>query len=111
MSRFARCLIVLLESGDGEPLFLQFKEAVASVLEPYTAPSEFDPGERVVVGQRITQTMGDIFLGWSQLEGSRSGRRCRYPRCAGGETVRRAGYCRRYLRGKTRSGAHWAAGL
>jgi uncharacterized protein (DUF2252 family) len=69
-----RCLIVLLESGDGEPLFLQFKEAVASVLEPYTAPSEFDPGERVVIGQRITQTMGDIFLGWSQLEGSRTGR-------------------------------------
>jgi uncharacterized protein (DUF2252 family) len=68
-----RCLVVLLESGDGEPLFLQFKEAVASVLEPYTAPSEFDPGERVVIGQRITQTMGDIFLGWSQLEGSRSG--------------------------------------
>jgi uncharacterized protein (DUF2252 family) len=69
-----RCLIVLLESGDGEPLFLQFKEAVASVLEPYTAPSEFDPGERVVIGQRITQTMGDIFLGWSHLEGSLSGR-------------------------------------
>jgi uncharacterized protein (DUF2252 family) len=61
-----RCLIVLLETGDGEPLFLQFKEAVASVLEPYTAPSEFEPGERVVVGQRLTQTTGDIFLGWSQ---------------------------------------------
>ena len=69
-----RCLIVLLESGDGEPLFLQFKEAVASVLEPYTAPSEFEPGERVVIGQRMTQTMGDIFLGWSQLEGSRTER-------------------------------------
>lgn len=67
-----RCLIVLLESGDGEPLFLQFKEAVASVLEPYTAPSEFEPGERVVVGQRMTQTMGDIFLGWSHAEGRRS---------------------------------------
>ncbi|MGI9600922.1 MAG: DUF2252 domain-containing protein [Acidimicrobiales bacterium] len=62
-----RCLIVLLESGDGEPLFLQFKEASASVLEPYTAPSEFEPGERVVQGQKLTQTMGDIFLGWSHL--------------------------------------------
>ena len=60
-----RCLIVLMESGDGEPLFLQFKEAVASVLEPYTAPSEFEPGQRVVIGQRMTQTTGDIFLGWS----------------------------------------------
>ncbi|MDH3682647.1 MAG: DUF2252 domain-containing protein [Acidimicrobiia bacterium] len=61
-----RCLIVLLESGDGEPLFLQFKEATDSVLEPYTKPSEFEPGQRVVEGQRLTQTMGDIFLGWSQ---------------------------------------------
>jgi len=69
-----RCPIVLLESGDGEPLFLQFEEAVASVLEPYTAPSEFEPGERVVVGQRLTQTMGDIFLGWSHGEGTRGGR-------------------------------------
>jgi uncharacterized protein (DUF2252 family) len=60
-----RCLIVLMESGDGEPLFLQFKEAVASVLEPYTAPSEFEPGQRVVIGQRLTQTTGDILLGWS----------------------------------------------
>ncbi|MGI9595929.1 MAG: DUF2252 domain-containing protein [Acidimicrobiales bacterium] len=60
-----RCLIVLLESGDGEPLFLQFKEATDSVLEPYTKPSEFEPGQRVVEGQRLTQTMGDIFLGWS----------------------------------------------
>jgi hypothetical protein len=35
------------------------------VLEPYTAPSEFEPGQRVVIGQRMTQTTGDIFLGWS----------------------------------------------
>ncbi len=69
-----RCLIVLLESGDGEPLFLQFKEATASVLEPYTAPSAYEPGERVVIGQRLTQTMGDIFLGWSHAEAQRSGR-------------------------------------
>ena len=62
-----RCLIVLLESGDGEPLFLQFKEATSSVLEPYTEPSEFEPGQRVVEGQRLTQTMGDIFLGWSHF--------------------------------------------
>jgi hypothetical protein len=40
--------------------------AVASVLEPYTAPSEFEPGQRVVIGQRMTQTTGDILMGWSR---------------------------------------------
>ncbi len=65
-----RCLIVLLESGDGEPLFLQFKEANASVLEPYCGASEYErAGERVVQGQRMMQTMGDIFLGWSHFDG------------------------------------------
>ncbi|MGB5756334.1 MAG: DUF2252 domain-containing protein [Acidimicrobiales bacterium] len=60
-----RCSIVLLESGDGEPLFLQLKEATTSVLEAHHAPSSFEPGQRVVVGQQLMQTMGDIFLGWS----------------------------------------------
>jgi uncharacterized protein (DUF2252 family) len=73
-----RCLIVLLESGDGEPLFLQFKEATASVLEPYTGASEFEPGERVVQGQRLTQTMGDIFLGWSDTTAGDGSRRYFY---------------------------------
>ena len=40
------------------------------MLEPYTAPSQFEPGQRVVEGQKLTQTMGDIFLGWSHIEGS-----------------------------------------
>ena len=44
------------------------------MLEPYTAPSEFEPGERVVIGQRMTQTMGDIFLGWPHVERSQTGR-------------------------------------
>ena len=65
-----RCLIILLESGDGEPLFLQFKEARASVLEPFCGASEYEfAGERVVEGQRMMQTMGDIFLGWSHFDG------------------------------------------
>ena len=69
-----RCLIVLLESGDGEPLFLQFKEAGPSVLEAHLGPSRFDNGgERVVQGQRLTQTMGDILLGWSRFEHTRDG--------------------------------------
>lgn len=63
-----RCLIVLLESGDDEPLFLQLKEATTSVLETHLGASDFEPGQRVVVGQRLMQTMGDILLGWSQVE-------------------------------------------
>jgi uncharacterized protein (DUF2252 family) len=62
-----RCLIVLLESGGGEPLFLQFKEAAASVLGPYAGPSDVSlHGERVVLGQRRMQAAGDLFLGWAR---------------------------------------------
>jgi uncharacterized protein (DUF2252 family) len=62
-----RSMIVLLESGDGTPLFLQFKEATRSVLEPYLAASEFEQaGQRVVEGQRLIQAASDIFLGWAQ---------------------------------------------
>jgi len=64
-----RCAILLLESGDGEPLFLQFKEATKSVLEPYLGDSKYEThGERVVKGQRLMQASGDIFLGWSRME-------------------------------------------
>jgi uncharacterized protein (DUF2252 family) len=62
-----RCLVLLLEGRDAtDPLFLQFKEANASVLEPYVparGPSQH--GQRVVEGQRLMQTNSDIFLGWS----------------------------------------------
>ncbi len=58
-------LVMLLESGDGEPLLLQVKQANASVLEPYLGASRFDnAGKRVVVGQRVMQATGDPFLGW-----------------------------------------------
>jgi uncharacterized protein (DUF2252 family) len=64
-----RCLIVLLESDQGAPLFLQFKEANKSVLEPYAGPCGFDrAGERVVRGQRLMQSTGDILLGWSHID-------------------------------------------
>lgn len=64
-----RCLIVLLESDDGAPLFLQFKEAGPSVLAPYVGASQYDQaGERVVRGQRLLQATGDILLGWSRYE-------------------------------------------
>ena len=58
-------LVMLLESGDGEPLLLQVKQANPSVLEPYLGASRFDnAGKRVVVGQRVMQATGDPFLGW-----------------------------------------------
>jgi uncharacterized protein (DUF2252 family) len=63
-----RCLIALFESGDGDPLFLQVKEATSSVLEgPLGASSYATHGERVVRGQRIVQSAGDEFLGWGQF--------------------------------------------
>ena len=66
------CGIALLMSGNGEPLFLQFKEARESVLEPYAGRSAFvHRGQRVVAGQRIMQAASDIFLGWTLWEDGR----------------------------------------
>jgi uncharacterized protein (DUF2252 family) len=61
-----RAWIVLLLGRDGDdPLFLQAKEAEASVLEPFAGKSEFrNHGQRVVEGQRLTQAASDIMLGW-----------------------------------------------
>lgn len=61
------CLVLLLTTGDGDPLFLQIKEARASVLEPYAGPSAFsNHGQRVVNGYRFMQPASDMFLGWSR---------------------------------------------
>jgi hypothetical protein len=52
-------------SASNEPLFLQFKEAVESVLEPYAGNSAYSlHGKRVVMGQRLMQAASDLFLGW-----------------------------------------------
>lgn len=61
-----RCWILLLLGRDGDdPLFLQIKEAQASVLESHLGKSVYDNhGQRVVAGQRLMQTTSDIFLGW-----------------------------------------------
>ena len=60
-----RSAVLLLESGDGDPLLLQVKQAMASVLEPYLGQSQFaNHAQRVVVGQRLMQATGDPFLGW-----------------------------------------------
>ncbi|PZV18869.1 MAG: DUF2252 domain-containing protein [Pseudanabaena sp.] len=67
-----RCHIALFFSEDNHPLMLQIKEARRSVLEPYTEKSQYDnQGQRVVVGQRLTHSSSDIFLGWIR---SRHGR-------------------------------------
>ena len=60
------CGIVLLLSGKGDSLFLQFKQARQSVLEPYCGLSPFGhAGQRVVMGQKAVQSAGDMFLGWA----------------------------------------------
>jgi uncharacterized protein (DUF2252 family) len=77
-----RAWIVLLTGGeDSDPLFLQAKEAEASVLEPYAGASRFDNhGQRVVEGQRLMQAASDIFLGWCPAVGLDGGRRDFYVR-------------------------------
>ena len=61
------CWVLLFMSGDDDPLFLQVKEARASVLEPHAGESAFpNHGQRVVNGYRLMQPASDIFLGWSK---------------------------------------------
>jgi uncharacterized protein (DUF2252 family) len=65
------CGIILLMSGKGDSLFLQFKQARQSVLEPYCGANPYaHAGQRVVIGQRAMQTAGDMFLGWATGTGT-----------------------------------------
>jgi uncharacterized protein (DUF2252 family) len=66
-----RAWVALFVGRDEEdPLFLQVKEAQASVLEPFTAPTEFaHQGQRVVEGQRLIHATSGILLGWLTAEG------------------------------------------
>jgi len=65
-----RCWILLFQGASAaDPLFLQIKEAEASVLAPYlNGPRFVSQGQRVVVGQRLIQPAPDIFLGWAETE-------------------------------------------
>ncbi|HEY6888954.1 MAG TPA: DUF2252 domain-containing protein [Solirubrobacter sp.] len=67
--------IVLSMGHDaGDPLFLQVKEATASVLEPFAGASAYThPGRRVVEGQRLMQAASDILLGWLTVEDQQTG--------------------------------------
>jgi uncharacterized protein (DUF2252 family) len=61
------CAIVLLMAAEDDPLFLQIKQANASVLEPYAGKSIYaNHGERVVRGCLLMQSASDLFLGWTQ---------------------------------------------
>jgi uncharacterized protein (DUF2252 family) len=60
------CWVFLFMAGEGDPLFLQIKEARASVLEPYAGASVYpNHGQRVVNGYRLMQPSSDMFLGWT----------------------------------------------
>jgi uncharacterized protein (DUF2252 family) len=61
-----RCWLALfLGRDDGDPLFLQVKEAERSVLEAHAGKSSYsNHGQRVVEGQRLLQAASDILLGW-----------------------------------------------
>jgi uncharacterized protein (DUF2252 family) len=64
------CAIGLFVTADDHTLLLQLKEAQASVLADFAGPSLYrNQGQRVVVGQRIMQTVPDLFLGWSEHPG------------------------------------------
>jgi uncharacterized protein (DUF2252 family) len=61
-----RCALALLMAGEHDPMLLQIKEALPSVLEPYAGRSNYaSPAERVVTGQRMLQSASDVFLGWT----------------------------------------------
>lgn len=61
-----RCWVLLFMAGEGDPLFLQVKEARTSVLAPYAGPGVFqNQGQRVVNGYRLMQPASDMFLGWT----------------------------------------------
>ncbi len=63
-------VVLLTGDGDEDPLFLQAKEAQASVMEPYVGASRYrSHGRRVVEGQRLMQAASDIFLGWCPAVG------------------------------------------
>jgi uncharacterized protein (DUF2252 family) len=67
-------IVLLMGRDDRDPLFLQVKEASASVLEPFAGASAYPrAGRRVVEGQRLMQAASDILLGWLHVEHGRDG--------------------------------------
>jgi Uncharacterized protein conserved in bacteria (DUF2252) len=63
-------IVLMLGSDNSDPLFLQAKEAQASVLEPFLGRSKYaNHGQRVVEGQRLMQSASDVMLGWIRSNG------------------------------------------
>jgi uncharacterized protein (DUF2252 family) len=61
------CAVMLLMASEHDPMLLQFKQAMPSVLEPYAGKSrQRNHGERIVTGQRMLQSASDVFLGWTR---------------------------------------------
>ena len=61
-------ILLMVGRDENDPLFLQFKEAQASVLEPFLGKSQYaQHGQRVVEGQRMMQAAPDILLGWERI--------------------------------------------
>ncbi len=61
-------ILLMIGRDNHDPLFLQFKEAQASVLEPFLGRSQYSQhGQRVVEGQRMMQAAPDILLGWERI--------------------------------------------
>lgn len=64
-----RCLVGLFTANENDAIILQFKEGSQSVLEKYAGKSAYENhGERIVNGQRLMQTVSDIFLGWTSTQ-------------------------------------------
>ncbi|MFE9480491.1 DUF2252 domain-containing protein [Streptomyces spororaveus] len=111
-----RCFIVLLLGRDADdPLFLQIKEAVPSVLQGHLPADGHDhQGHRVVAGQRRMQAAGDIFLGWTTGPAGRHfyGRQLRDMKGSAEVAGMSPGLLRRYaeLCGRTLARAHARTG-
>ncbi|HET9591292.1 MAG TPA: DUF2252 domain-containing protein [Solirubrobacterales bacterium] len=74
-------IVLMLGKDSQDPLFLQAKEAQASVLEPFAGASPYrNHGRRVVEGQRLMQAASDVFLGWVATKGLDDEHRCFYVR-------------------------------
>jgi uncharacterized protein (DUF2252 family) len=66
------CAVGLFMASDNDPMFLQVKEARASVLEPYAGKSLHpNHGQRVIAGQHLMQAASDVFLGWTRGKNNR----------------------------------------
>ena len=67
-------IVVLFQGRDPDDvLVLQAKQAVDSVLEPFSGASDYsEHGQRVVVGQQLVQAASDPLLGWVTSDVGRS---------------------------------------